>query len=41
MRERGLACVPVVKNEKLVGVVSEQDFLEIAQQLLQERFSDT
>jgi CBS domain-containing protein len=41
MRESDLACVPVVKDEKLVGVVSEQDFLEIAQQLLEERFGDS
>lgn len=40
MREEDLACVPVVKNDRLVGVVSEQDFLEIAQQLLEERFQE-
>ncbi len=41
MRENDLACVPVVKDDKLVGVVSEQDFLEIAQQLLEERLLDS
>jgi len=37
MREKDLACLPVVKNEKLVGVVTDADLIGVAGQLL-ERF---
>ena len=35
MKEHGVSCLPVVKNERLVGLVSEIDFMSIADQLLQ------
>ena len=34
MREHGVTCLPVVADEKLVGIVSESDFLSIARELL-------
>ena len=37
MRERGVACLPVLDEEKLVGIVTDQDFMPIAYELLQER----
>ncbi|HSR40937.1 MAG TPA: glutamate-cysteine ligase family protein [Longimicrobiales bacterium] len=37
MRDRGVSCLPVVKNGKLVGLVTERDFMPIAYQLLQAR----
>jgi CBS domain-containing protein/gamma-glutamylcysteine synthetase len=37
MRSRKVACLPVLKNGKLVGIVTERDFMSIAYQLLEER----
>jgi CBS domain-containing protein len=34
MRREKLACLLVVKDESLVGIVSERDFLNITAQLL-------
>ncbi len=34
MRERKVACLPVVENDRLVGVVSERDFMKIFRDLL-------
>jgi CBS domain-containing protein len=36
MREKGLGALPVVRGGKLVGIVSERDFLELAGRVLQE-----
>ncbi len=35
MKEHGVSCLPVVKNGRLVGLVSEVDFMSIADRLLQ------
>lgn len=35
MKEQGVSCLPVVKDGRLVGLVSEIDFMSIADQLLQ------
>lgn len=40
MREQGLSCVPVLQGERLVGMVTEQDFLEIARELLEQGLSE-
>jgi CBS domain-containing protein len=40
MREHKVSCLPVVKDEKLVGIVSERDFMPIANQLLEERLRE-
>jgi len=37
MRRHRVSCLPVVANGKLVGIVSERDFLPIAYDLLEER----
>jgi len=37
MREHKVSCLPVVANGKLVGIVTETDFMPIAYDLLQER----
>lgn len=34
MRENRVSCLPVVKNNKLIGIVSEGDFLEITSTLM-------
>ena len=40
MRDKHLSCVPVLKDGKLVGMVTEEDFLEIARELLEEGLRD-
>ncbi len=40
MRERGVACLPVLEEEKLVGIVTDRDFMPIAYDLLQEYLPD-
>jgi CBS domain-containing protein len=40
MREHKVSCLPVVKDDKLVGIVSERDFMPIANQLLEERLRE-
>lgn len=37
MRTHGVSCLPVLNGEKLVGIVSERDFMPIAFQLLAEK----
>ncbi len=37
MRERGVACLPVLDEGKLVGIVTDRDFMPIAYDLLIER----
>ena len=41
MREHGASCLPVVLDQKLVGLVTEHDFMRIAGQLLEEQLRDT
>jgi CBS domain-containing protein len=37
MREKNVTALPVVKGDRLVGIVSEHDFLPIVARLLRER----
>ncbi len=37
MREKNIGCLPVIKDEKLVGLVTAQDFSEISVRLLEEK----
>jgi CBS domain-containing protein len=37
MREARVSCLPVIKEGRLVGIVSERDFMPIAYQLLEDR----
>jgi CBS domain-containing protein len=37
MRHHGVSCLPVVSAGKLVGIVSESDFMSIAYELLESR----
>ena len=36
MKRHKIGCLPVVKNEKLVGIVTERDFMNVAAQSLEE-----
>lgn len=37
MREKNIGCLPVVKNEKLVGLITAYDFLTVSAKLFEER----
>ena len=39
MREKRLACLPVVRDGKLVGIVTEHDFIKVASRLLETHLS--
>lgn len=36
MREHALGCMPVVENEKLVGIITERDLINVSTRLLEE-----
>jgi CBS domain-containing protein len=36
MRSNKLGCLPVVQDEKLVGIVTESDFMDLSTKLLDE-----
>lgn len=40
MRSKRVSCLPVVKDGKLVGIVSERDFMPVAADLLEERLRE-
>jgi CBS domain-containing protein len=40
MRSHKVSCLPVVSEGKLVGIISERDFLPIAYDLLDERLGE-
>ena len=40
MRKNAVSCLPVLKGEKLVGLVTEADFMTIAYELLEKQLTD-
>jgi CBS domain-containing protein len=36
MKRHKIGCLPIVKDDKLVGIVTERDFMNVAQQLMEE-----
>jgi CBS domain-containing protein/gamma-glutamylcysteine synthetase len=40
MREKQVGCLPVVKNNRLIGIVTERDFMELSRQLLEAHFGE-
>lgn len=40
MREKNIGCLPIVKNEKLVGLITAYDFLTVSTKLFEERLQD-
>ena len=40
MRRYGVGCLPVTQDDRLVGIVTENDFMEIAGQLLEEKLGE-
>jgi CBS domain-containing protein/gamma-glutamylcysteine synthetase len=41
MREKQIGCLPVVKNKKLVGLITAHDFLTVSTRLFEERLKST
>jgi len=37
MRQNGISCLPVVKGDRLVGLITERDLMNVAGELLEER----
>lgn len=40
MRRLGVGCLPVVSEDRLVGIVTDEDFMDIASKLLEQQLSD-
>jgi CBS domain-containing protein len=40
MKERGIGSLPVVKDGRLIGIVTERDFMDIASELLEEKLRE-
>lgn len=40
MREKNIGCLPVVKNQKLVGIITAHDFLTVSTRLFEERLKE-
>jgi CBS domain-containing protein len=38
MRDRGISCLPVLQEDKLVGILTERDFMPVASELLHKSF---
>jgi len=36
MREHKIGCLPVVEEDRLVGIITDRDFMNIARQLLED-----
>jgi CBS domain-containing protein len=40
MKERRIGSLPVVKDGRLIGIVTERDFMDIASELLEEKLRE-
>ena len=40
MREHRVGCLPVVRDERLVGMVTERDFMNVSAQLLEQKLKE-
>ncbi len=40
MREKNIGCLPVIKDEKLIGLITTYDFLTVSAKLFEERLHD-
>jgi CBS domain-containing protein len=40
MKRREVGCVPVLKEGRLVGAVTEHDFMEVAAELIQDHLEE-
>jgi CBS domain-containing protein len=40
MRDKNIGCLPIVKNDKLVGLITAYDFLTVSAKLFEERLRD-
>jgi CBS domain-containing protein len=40
MRRHRVGCLPVVKEGRLVGIVTERDFMDVAAELMEEKLRE-
>ena len=40
MRREGVGCLPVVKDDRLVGIVTERDLMNLASELLEDKLDE-
>jgi len=40
MAEHQIGCLPVVKDRRLVGIVTEQDFIKVSRGLLEDKLKE-
>jgi CBS domain-containing protein len=40
MRDRDIGCLPVLKDKRLVGIITAHDFLTVSAKLLEEKLTD-
>ena len=40
MRRHGIGCLPVVQDDRLVGIVTESDFLGVSRSLLEQQLKE-
>jgi len=40
MRKHGISCLPVVQDDRLIGLITEHDFMRVARVLLEEMLSE-
>ena len=41
MRQNRVSCLPVVKDDRLVGIITERDLVNVAAELLEEQLRDS
>ena len=41
MRRHKVGCLPVVQDERLVGILTEHDFIEVASKLLEDKLRES
>jgi CBS domain-containing protein len=41
MRSRRIGCLPVIKGDRLVGVITQRDFMDVARDLLQQQLEES
>ena len=40
MRKHRIGCLPVIKDERLVGIVTERDFMDLSRELMEQQLAD-
>ena len=40
MRQHKISCLPVVNDERLVGIITERDLMDVAAELLEQQLKE-